>query len=225
MSALRQQAIAAYSTQEWNNYAHLFASVTTSMQLAVYQDASQYLHGNIVDCGSGTAKIAPILAQKSNASSYTGIDLSEEMVAEARWLLKRLNQKTFKIIHDKIEHVSGRQFTSGVSIQSYYTWPDPNTTLKHIFDMLAEQATFVLVTPNLNLNLTLLAKHAELELLTHPYFDAYKDYNLKLAGNSEANFISMDALLKQVQTIGFQVEECHQRHFLGGLNFLVLRKL
>jgi len=47
---------------------------------------------------------------------------------------------------------------------------------------------------------------------------------LQLAGNTQANFIEMDELISLVQEVGFMVQECHQNHFLGGLNFLVLKK-
>ncbi len=69
-----------YAVTEWNNYARLFSSVTPSMQLDVYKEACYYLNGNVIDCGCGSAKIAPFLVDNENISSYTGLDYSSEMV-------------------------------------------------------------------------------------------------------------------------------------------------
>lgn len=212
-----------YAVSEWENYANLFASVTTSVQLAVYREACQYLHGDVVDCGCGTAKLAPLLADNADITSYTGIDYAEEMVNVAQNIIQRLQRDDFAILHSKIEDVHA-QFTAGVSIQSYYAWPNPIATLSSIYALLAPQSVFILATPNTDLPIEQLLMDAEKELIAHPDFAAYKRYNLQLAMNPQANFISMDALIKQVQQVGFHVIECHQRHFRGGLNFLVLSK-
>ncbi len=222
---MNKQAI-TYPVSEWEKYARLHASVTTSFQLAVYKETCKYLSGDIVDCGCGTAKIAPLLVGNNTVRSYTGIDFAEEMVTVSKWILQKLQQKSFTIEHSKIEDLKGKEefFNSGVSIQSYYSWPNPFLVLSHIYKILAKSGIFVLVTPNESLSLEELAKEAEKELIAHPDFEAFKEYNLQLAENTQANFISMDSLISQVQEVGFKVQECHNNHFLGGLNFLVLKK-
>lgn len=213
-----------YNVTEWNNYARLFSSVTPSMQLEVYKEACNYLHGNVVDCGCGSAKIAPFLMDKENIYSYTGLDYSTEMVEVASWLISQLNKTNFKIHQCKIEDYQDEIFDSAVSIQSYYSWPDPKKVLKNIFNLLKANGTFILATPNFKLPLETLARDAWKELLTHPDFEAYKAYNIKLAMNPDAQFISLDDLVTQVSQIGFKLEAAHQQHFRGGLNFLVLSK-
>lgn len=213
----------AYTVSEWENYARLHASVTTSVQLALYRESCQYLSGSVVDCGCGSAKISPLLAGNESVTAYTGIDYAQEMIAVAQQIVQTLDRSSFTVLHSRIEDVKG-QFNSAVSIHSYYAWPEPVVTLKHIFDMLAEGANFVLATPNPGLCLEKLLQDAEKELVAHPDFGAFKRYNLKLGNNPQANFISMDALIRQTQEAGFKVVECHQRHFAGGVNFLVLRK-
>lgn len=212
-----------YPESDWNSYARLFAAVTTSVQLAVYREACLHLRGNVVDCGCGSAKIAPFLADNEQVSGYTGVDYSAEMVTAAEWVLSTLERDNFSIQHSKIENAVGC-YDSAVSIQSYYAWPDPLVTLQHIAALLVKGGQFVLATPNPSLSLTKLAKDARKELIAHPDFQAFQDYNLQLAANPQANFVSMDALIKQTQQAGFEVIECHQQHFQGGLNFLVLRK-
>lgn len=222
---MKKQAI-TYPVSEWENYARLHASVTTSFQLAVYNESCKYLSGDIVDCGCGTAKIAPLLANNKKVTSYTGIDFAEEMVAVSKWVLDKLKQESFSIEHSKIEDLKGKEgfFNSGVSIQSYYSWPDPLLVLSHIYKILTKDGIFVLITPNQSLSIEKLINKAEKELIAHPDFDAFKEYNLQLAENTQANFIAMDGLTSQVQQVGFKIQECHQNHFLGGLNFLVLKK-
>lgn len=215
-----------YTVNEWNNYAHLFAYVTPSIQLAIYQEASLHLTDSVVDCGSGTAKIASLLVDNPAITSYTGVDYSEEMIAVANWILRKLKRPNFQVLHQRIEDLVGQQYASAVSIQSYYAWPNPEQTLAVIFQILKPEGKFVLASPNetLPLKLNELANDLSKELIAHPYLDAYLDYNLKLAQNTQAHFVEMDELVKQVQAVGFHVEECHQRHLRGGLNFLVLRK-
>jgi len=210
-----------YAVSEWEQYARLHAAVTTSVQLELYQEACTHLYGDVVDLGCGTAKIAPLLTDNKRIASYTGIDYAEEMVAVARYVVQAQHRSSFTVQHNRIEDVKAR-FSSGVSIQSYYSWPNPVETLEHISRILTGKATFVLATPNKQLSIENLIKEAEKELIAHPDFESYKQYNLQLANNPQANFISMDKLIKQVQKVGFQVLECHQKHFQGGINFLVL---
>lgn len=214
----------SYPVSEWDNYAELFASVTTSMQVAVYKEACLHLSGAIVDCGCGSAKIAPFLAANKSVFSYTGIDLSETMVQIAQGILQKVNHPRFTVQQSSIESVHVEGFTSGVSVQSYYSWTKPERVLQAIHSMLVPQAVFVLATPNKQLPVDTLAREAEQELLAHPNFGAYRAYNLQLVTSPNAHFIDIDDLIGQVRQVGFQVQEAHQRHFRGGLNFLVLTK-
>jgi SAM-dependent methyltransferase len=212
-----------YPEATWNNYAELFSGIMTSIQLEVYKASATYMFGDVVDCGCGTAKLAPFLVDKIDIRSYTGIDFSPEMVEIAQRNLDFYAHPNFKVKCKKIEDIEG-SYHSAVSIQSYYAWSDPVKNLQHIYDCLTPQGIFVLATPNLSLDLNRLAIDLEKELLGHPYLAAYKQYNLEIAANTEAVFIKMDALVDQVYGVGFKVIEVHQRVFRGGLNYLVLKK-
>ena len=209
-----------YRIHDWNRYAGLHASVTTTKQLEMYYDAATYLTGNVVDFGCGTAKIAPLLDAKS-VETYTGVDLSKDMVDVASATVKSLCSFPTEIRHCEIDAITG-QFDSAVSIQSYYAWSEPIETLKRIKSVLAVEGRFVLANANENLRLDKLLEQAERELAWHPDFAEFKAYNLELKSNNDAYFPSMDQLIRDVQLAGFRVLECHQRHFEGGLNFLVL---
>ena len=212
-----------YPETTWNSYAELFSGIMTSIQLEVYKATATYLWGDVVDCGCGTAKLAPFLIDRAGINSYTGVDFSPEMVEIARKNLDFYAHPNFKVQCKKIEDIE-EVYDSAVSIQSYYAWSEPVKNLQRIYDCLKPQGVFVLVTPNPSLNLSSLAVDLEKELLGHPYLAAYKQYNLDIAANTEAAFIAMNDLISQVCGIGFKVVEAHQRFFRGGLNYLVLSK-
>jgi SAM-dependent methyltransferase len=213
-----------YQEQVWNNYAETHLSVLPSLQTTVYRYIADLAEGHIVDFGCGTARFAAFLNGNENVKSYTGIDYSLDMVEKARWLLEQLPYTDWKILHDCIENISKEQFTCGVSINSYYSWDDPVTTLSAIHQLLEDSSTFLLVTPNPSLSMKKLEKEADKELIGHPHYPAFKAHNFALAGNEKALFIPMDKLVRQVLDVGFKIVACHQEFYLGGLNFLKLEK-
>jgi SAM-dependent methyltransferase len=212
-----------YKNTTWDQYARCHLSVLTSFQWALFKEAASYLTGDVVDCGCGTARLAPLLADQNTVNSYTGIDYSPEMVNMANWVTSNLSTKSFNIIQNKIENISGR-FSSAVSIHSYYTWPDTGLVLSSIYQMLLADSYFVLVTPSPDINMKKLLVEAEKELFGHPDFALFRELNLLLSENRSAKFVSMDALIDETRRTGFKIIECHQKHYLGGVNFLVLRK-
>jgi 2-polyprenyl-3-methyl-5-hydroxy-6-metoxy-1,4-benzoquinol methylase len=207
----------------WDKYARSHASVITSMQLTLYREALRYLTGRVVDCGCGSAKLAPLLSAQDAVTSYTGIDCSAKMVEVARSLLSQLNNPTFTIVHCTIENALGL-YDSAVSIHSFYSWPDPEQTLLQIHAMLVCGGTFILATPNPSLDMPRLLQVSRLELLGHPDFQEFVSLNMQFAQNSACKFSTMSAIIAQVLKVGFAVMSCHQAHYLGGVNFLVLQK-
>lgn len=212
-----------YKTEEWNGYAYCHASVFSSFQFELFRETAKHLQGDIVDCGCGSSRLAPFLADQVKVSSYTGVDAAEEMVEVARDLIAQLSDDRFKIVHCKIEDVH-QKFTSAVSIHSYYSWPKPEVVLRQIYELLLPDSLFVLATPNASLDMPRLLKEAEKELICHPHYSDFKRFNMQFANNPQARFISMDRLVKQVQDVGFKVQECNQKHYLGGVNLLLLKK-
>jgi ubiquinone/menaquinone biosynthesis C-methylase UbiE len=209
--------------RQWNPYACLFSTITASVQLEVYYDAASHLFGNVADFGCGTAKIAPLLLNQNGVTSYTGIDFSEEMVNIGNKLIGEICPQNYQLVQGSIESVSDR-FSSGVSIQSYYSWPDPEKPLRRIYETLHTGATFVLATVNDRLDIVEVLKKIEREQIGHPDISQYKKYNMSLANNRSINVIKLGDLVQQALTVGFDLIEAHQRYFLGGLNFLVLKK-
>lgn len=213
-----------YQPEEWQEYARSFASVQTSFQRELQLTSAALLSGDIVDLGCGSAKLAPFLTDRPEVKSYLGIDYSEQMLNIADWLMAQLECSTFSTHHGKIEDYHGKIFDSAVSLNSYYSWPQPQKVLAHIYTLLKPGGTFVLATPNTRLDMQAMEKEAKKELLTHPDWQTFRKMNAALSNNQGARFIDMADLVRQVLTVGFSMVSCHQSFYLGGLNFLVLVK-
>lgn len=219
-----QSLTAIYQPDEWENYARSFAAVQTSFQRELQLASAALLTGDVADFGCGSAKLAPFLADKSEVVSYTAIDYSSEMIKIANWLMAQFDCPTFSTFAGKIEDYQGKTFDSAVSLNSYYTWPNPVKVLQHIHSLLKSGGLFVLATPNHQIDMLAMEKEVKKELLTHPDYATFREINLSLTNNDQAHFIDMDKLIKQLQTIGFAINSCHQSFYLGGLNFLVMEK-
>ncbi|MBH0058084.1 methyltransferase domain-containing protein [Pseudoalteromonas sp. SWXJZ94C] len=214
-----------FTAQDWNDYARSFASVQTQVQQELQQEAVRYLNGNVGDFGCGCAKIGLILSDSERVRSYIGIDASIEMINIAQVLLEDIEPINEQSVHHGfIEDYNGSPFDTGVSLNSYYSWPNPLATLKHIYSLIEVGGTFILATPNKSLDLILLEKQAKKELIAHPDYKKFREHNLKLINDKDANLVEMSELITQVQSVGFKIEACHQEYYCGGLNFLVLSK-
>lgn len=135
-------------------------------------------------------------------------------------------QSTNKMITNPMieDYHAAKVFDSAVSLNSYYTWPEPEKVLSHIYSLLKPGGIFALATPNTRLDMFAMEKQVRKELLTHPDYDTFRQINLELSSNDNAQFIAMNDLVRQVLHIGFVLTSCHQSFYLGGLNFVVLQK-
>lgn len=211
--------INTYQSSVWNNYAQLHSSVSTSTQLALFYEAIAPLHGRVVDCGCGSAKIAPLLETIPAVTSYTGLDAAPSMVAVAKHVVERTALDHTAVFHTLIEEHSG-QYDSAISIHSYYTWPEPVKVLRAIANMLPLGGTFVLATPNPNLNMQALVTQARREMIDHPNFEEFVVLNQQLASQFEANLDSVDQVLNNARQAGFELKSASQEHYQGGASLL-----
>lgn len=230
----------AYKKEIWDEYAQAFLAVMPSVMLELNKAVAKLATGNVYDFGCGAAKIAPFVLASNKVTSYTGIDYSLKMVELARWHLKQFPEKPSEILHGKIEFIDtsaydieiipGKTTTVeeliydfGLSINSYYTWDNPELILKTIYNTLKTNARFVLVTPNPRINMKKILKEAKREQVANPYFETFKEQNMAIEGNEKALFIEMDDLIREVQRAGFKIIEARQNFYNNGLNFLYLK--
>ena len=214
-----------YRIADWDSYSKSFQSVMPSEMLALNSEAAEWLTGDVADFGCGGGKLIPFALGQAQVTSYTGIDMSLEMVQCARWVAAQIPGKICHITHGRIESITLDPIDSAVSINSYYTWRNPEAILRHIFQQLLAKATFVLATINPAIDMPELLQAAEKELLAHPDWEEFKRHNLEIAQSKDANFIEMDDLIGQLRSVGFRVLEAHQKRYGGGLNFIVCEKI
>ena len=214
----------AYPRGDWDAYAQSFQSIMPSSMLQLNREVAASMHGKVADFGCGAAKIAPFVLEQADVSSYMGIDFAPQMVQRARWLLAQFPGKPSEVIEARIEDAPPLGFDAGLSINSYYAWPQPRRVLTRIFACLRAGATFMLVTPNPGLDMAALLRAADKELIAHPHWRHFKKQNLAFCANPGARFVTMDTLIADVRHCGFEVVEAHQHWYAGGLNMLHLVK-
>lgn len=214
---------------DWNEYAAPFQSVMPSEMVRLNREAAGKLYGNVADFGCGAGKIIPFVLAEKAVNRYIGIDMSSNMARGAQWMAAQFSSAHFPhkpcdIIEARIETVCIRPVDSAVSINSYYTWPDPVAVLKHIVEQMKDNALFVLATINPSLNIPALLDEAEKEQIANPYWEAFKRHNLEIYNSKNYNLVTMDELVDQVCEVGLKVMQAHTVFYAGGLNFLVLKK-
>jgi 2-polyprenyl-3-methyl-5-hydroxy-6-metoxy-1,4-benzoquinol methylase len=215
----------AFSKKEWDEYSPFHLGVMTSVQHEVYQHIPEKVHGNVLDLGCGSGRIMAFMQNAANVQTYTGVDASGEMIQQASWLKEQLGYNAAKLVNKKIEAVDG-QYDSIVSIHSFYSWDHPEQVLSHIYDLLADDGIFVLVTPNNRFNVEELSNMVKRELLGHPYYKEFLSINYSIANKAQAQSVyqPMDTLIDQVRSAGFCVNAAHNEFFLGGASYLELTK-
>lgn len=207
----------------WGDYARAFASITSRYQIEMYEYASRQLMGSVIDCGCGTGKIMPYLIENSQVTSYFGVDSSKRMVVQARKLIKKLQVPTFNVCHQTIESTRGT-FSSAVSLQSYYSWPDAQKTLSCIHSLLKPDGVLILASVNEKLDICRLLMKASKELLMHDSWGLYERKNLEFTQLPETRLTTLDELIGDVRSVGFKVINAKTDLFEGGLNLLELKK-
>lgn len=214
----------SYSASDWNPYARVFGSVQTRVQHELQHAAVKPLHGDVVDCGSGCSKLAGLLSDRTDISGYVGIDCSEQMIELANWYIGQFEKPNYSTFLGRIEDFHERLFDSAVSLNSFYAWPNPKEVLSHIYDLLKPGGTFVLGTLNPALDLFKIDKEERKELIFHPDYQEFREHNLSIVENDAGNYLEMDDLVELLRSVGFKLMSCHQEFYLGGLNFVVMKK-
>ncbi|MFK7854461.1 MAG: class I SAM-dependent methyltransferase [Granulosicoccus sp.] len=208
---------------KWDEYANVFSPITSRFQVEMYELSACFAYGSVLDCGCGAAKLVPYLTENASIHSYTGVDSSAQMIKLAENLLTKLNRPNYQVQCKPIEQTSGR-YQCAISLQSYYSWSNRAEVIEHIYDILEPQGRFILATANDCLDIDKLLDKAAHELLMYPGWEMYSAMNRQYANSSDAHFSSLDELLSEVRECGFQLQEAHSNLFMGGVNFLVLKK-
>lgn len=206
-------------------YPQSFATTTTIFQAEELRAVADLINGDVVDLGCGSAKLATYLRDKPELTSYLGVDASAAMLVEAQHLLINLDDPRFSLLHRRIEDCDFTGYDWAVCLNALYAVEDPNFVLDKIRQMLKSNGQMIIATPNENLDMEKLLEEAKKELILHPFFHTFREINRVLAHSYRTHFFPMEDLCRMVASAGFEVYTMHNRFFLGGLNFLVARKL
>lgn len=209
---------------QWDEYAPSFCPITTPYQARLYRAAVLPLTGRVIDFGSGPAKLAPYLACNKNVVSYTGVDSSPEMIALSGKMLEIIADVRFKTVCSSIEDLDISGYSSGVSINSYYAWDNPEQVLRKIASVLDDGANFVLATPNPALDMERIMSESWKELILQPEFGSFRMWNEIFASTMREKFVSMDELIGKLRSAGFEIVNCHTDFYEGGINFIHAKK-
>ena len=213
-----------YPTDYWENYATVFHTIMPSSMTQMNAEVAKWMSGIVADYGCGSGKAIPFIFDQPQVTSYIGIDMCTKMAQLAEWVLTQFPQKQGRIILTDINDTSFAPVDSAISINNYYSWPNPESILTKIFQQLKENGIFVLATINTSIDMPKLLQAADKEMIGHPHWEKFKEYNITISENKHANFIELNDLIQQVSSIGFKVLEAHTHHYNGGLNFIVMKK-
>lgn len=128
-------------------------------------------------------------------------------------------------MHADIADIQGG-YDSIFSIHSFYSWPDQQKLLTHVYGLLEDEGIFILVTPNESFDEERLSHVAKQELLGHPQYEAFMAINFSIAETAkvEGVYVPIDKLIEQVKQAGFCIKTAHNEFFLGGAAYLELGK-
>ena len=207
--------------EDWNKYSTSHLGVLVSVQHEVYTYTSTRVKGHVLDAGCGSARSMGYIQENPQVESYTGVDLSCEMIKQARWLRQNLPYEKAHLMCSDIDEILG-EFDSIISIHSIYSWSDITKKLMHLFKLLKPGGLFILVTPNNKFDVDKLSKLVKRETLGNPFFEEFLSMNYAIA--NEINYVAIDYWIKQVISVGFRVQAAHENFFLGGASYLELLK-
>ena len=93
---------------------------------------------NVLEIGCGAGWLSRLIAARVPEGRVVGMDISDEMVRQARRAHGALAQVLFVV--GGVEEIpwEGNFFDRGVSVESAYYWPDPARGLGEIFRVLRE---------------------------------------------------------------------------------------
>lgn len=206
---------------DWDSYAHSFSSVMPYQMVKLNREVASYMHGDVVDFGCGGGKIIPYLMTRSAVTSYTGIDASAQMIQNAKWIANHFSDRRATLIQGRIEDTVPLHWHSAMSINSYYAWNDPLHVLRRIHACLPVNTRFVLATINSDIDMAALLEEAQMELIAHPHWTAFRDHNMQISANTAGRLIDMDMLVRQLSDSGFRIEEATRHLYHGGLSLVV----
>ncbi len=99
-------------------------------------------HGRVLDIGCGDGWTVRLISKRVPQGAVLGIDLSHEMILQARLASVELDNVLFAPAPAEEIPWAGDYFTHIVSIESAYYWPDPSLAAREMFRVAAHGGSF-----------------------------------------------------------------------------------
>lgn len=105
---------------------------------------------NVLDIGCGSGWLARLIAERVPEGRVIGVDISDEMVRQARRALSELDERGSNAALGHVMFVTGSAeeipwdsnfFTKAISVESAYYWPNPVKGIAEIFRVLRERGS------------------------------------------------------------------------------------
>lgn len=99
----------------------------------------------VLDIGCGSGWATRLMAEYAASGEVVGIDISDEMIQEARSTSSTCKNVRFEIASAESLPFSDNEFTHAFSMESLYYYSNVATALKEIYRVLANNGQFVTV--------------------------------------------------------------------------------
>lgn len=208
----------------WNYYAESFHSIMPPVMVELNSAVAKKLYGRIVDYGCGAAKLLPYLNSNSEVKSYTGVDMSKDMLELADVASGQYSNLSTQFIHGNILDVSISECDCAVSINSFYSWPDPKKIVRKIFEDLNEQGVFVIGTLSKSINMRQLLDEAEPMFTDNQYWPDFKRLNIDIIDHPNTYLVDLPQLCDLLTDVGFEIVRADDQFYSGGLCLVEAKK-
>lgn len=98
-------------------------------------------YDNILDVGCGAGWLVRMLAEHVPEGRVIGMDISDEMIRQARRRHAEVDNAMFVIGDAEEIPWDANFFTRAISVESAYYWPDPLRSLQEVFRVLREEGS------------------------------------------------------------------------------------
>ncbi len=108
----------------------------------ILEELEKEMFHDVLDCGCGTGAMLALLSAKYPNKSYTGIDLSDQMIKVA----KKKNPETISFVIGDCENLPFEDLSFDVVIcsHSFHHYPDPQSFFNNVYRILRPEGRLIL---------------------------------------------------------------------------------
>ncbi len=208
----------------WNDYAKSFQSIMPPVMIELNEAVAKKMFGHVIDYGCGSGKLIPYLNDNAAVKSYTGIDLSEDMLALASKIAEGFSGLTTRFIRGNVLQVPVTPTDCAVSINSFYSWSQPKQVVRKIFENLNDGGVLVIGSLSKSINMRELLNDAEPLFLQNEYWPDFRRHNINIIDHPNTKLVELSELCDLLTSIGFKISHATDSFYRGGLCLVEAKK-